>query len=95
MTGEITLRGKVLPVGGVKEKVLAAHRAGLKTLILPKDNEKDLADIPKHVLDSLNLYMVDTMDEVLKIALAEPVRPNLPSEDTPVQPSPPDDQITH
>ena len=95
MTGEITLRGKVLPVGGVKEKVLAAHRAGLKTLILPKDNEKDLADIPKHVLDSLNLYMVDTMDEVLKIALAEPVRPTLPSEATPVQPSPPDDQITH
>ncbi len=95
MTGEITLRGKVLPVGGVKEKVLAAHRAGLKTLVLPKDNEKDLADIPKHVLDSLNLYMVDTMDEVLKIALAEPVRPTLPSEDTPVQPSPPDDQITH
>ena len=94
MTGEITLRGKVLPVGGVKEKVLAAHRAGLTTLILPKDNEKDLADIPKHVLDSLNLYMVDTMDEVLKIALAEPVRPTLPSEATPVQPSPPDDQIT-
>ncbi len=95
MTGEITLRGKVLPVGGVKEKVLAAHRAGLKTLVLPKDNEKDLADIPKHVLDSLNLYMVDTMDEVLKIALAEPVRPTLPSEATPMQPSPPDDQITH
>jgi ATP-dependent Lon protease len=73
MTGEITLRGKVLPIGGVKEKVLAAHRAGVKTIIVPKDNEKDLADIPKNVLDVLNLYMVQTMDEVLKIALAEPL----------------------
>jgi ATP-dependent Lon protease len=73
MTGEITLRGKVLPIGGVKEKVLGAHRAGIKTIILPRDNEKDLADIPKNVLDSLDIYMVDTMDEVLKIALAEPL----------------------
>jgi ATP-dependent Lon protease len=73
MTGEITLRGKVLPIGGVKEKVLAAHRSGLKTIIVPKDNEKDLADIPKNVLDALDLYMVESMDEVLKIALAEPL----------------------
>jgi ATP-dependent Lon protease len=73
MTGEITLRGKVLPIGGVKEKILAAHRSGLKTIIVPKDNEKDLADIPKNVLDSLDVYMVESMDEVLKIALAEPL----------------------
>ena len=71
MTGEITLRGKVLPIGGVKEKVLAAHRAGVKNIILPKDNEKDLADIPKNMLDGLGLYLVQTMDEVLKIALTE------------------------
>ena len=58
MTGEITLRGKVLPIGGVKEKVLAAHRAGIKTIIMPKDNEKDLADIPKNVLDAMNMYLV-------------------------------------
>jgi ATP-dependent Lon protease len=73
MTGEITLRGKVLPIGGVKEKLLAAHRAGVKTIILPKENEKDLADIPKPVLDVLEIHMVETMDEVLKIALAEPL----------------------
>jgi ATP-dependent Lon protease len=73
MTGEITLRGKVLPIGGVKEKVLAAHRAGVTNIVLPRDNEKDLADIPKNVLDTLNVHMVSTMDEVLKIALAEPL----------------------
>ena len=95
MTGEITLRGKVLPIGGVKEKVLAAHRANLKTIILPKDNEKDLADIPKAVLDALDLYMVDTMDEVLKIALSEPVVPTLPAPDGPAVEAAADDQITH
>jgi len=77
MTGEITLRGKVLPIGGVKEKVLAAHRAGIRTIVLPRENEKDLADIPKAVLDVLKVYMVETMDEVLKIALAEPLPPPL------------------
>src|SRR2546426_1334562 len=85
MTGEITLRGKVLPIGGVKEKVLAAHRAGVKNIVLPKDNEKDLADIPKNVLDTLNIYMVQTMDEVLKIALAEPLAGGLPA-DAPAAP---------
>jgi len=93
MTGEITLRGKVLPIGGVKEKVLAAHRAGLTTIIMPKDNEKDLADIPKSVLDVLSIHLVETMDEVLKIALAGPL-PTLPAAaglERPVS----DDAITH
>ena len=95
MTGEITLRGKVLPIGGVKEKILAAHRANLTTIILPRDNEKDLADIPKAVLDALDLYMVDTMDEVLKIALTEPVGPRLPAPDAADVDAVADDQITH
>jgi ATP-dependent Lon protease len=69
MTGEITLRGKVLPIGGVKEKLLAAHRAGIKNVILPKENEKDLQDLPKDILDVLNVNLVETMDEVLQIAL--------------------------
>ncbi|MBA2334783.1 MAG: endopeptidase La [Blastocatellia bacterium] len=69
MTGEITLRGKVLPIGGVKEKLLAAHRFGLKTLILSKENEKDLADIPEEVREDLTIHTVDTIDEVLKFAL--------------------------
>jgi ATP-dependent Lon protease len=81
MTGEITLRGKVLPIGGVKEKVLAAHRAGIKNLLLPKDNEKDLADIPKNVLDVLSIHMVSHMDEVLKIALDGPLTPIPPTPD--------------
>ncbi len=69
MTGEITLRGKVLPVGGVKEKLLAAHRAGIREIILPKENEKDLQDIPKDVLEAVKVNLVESMDEVLKIAL--------------------------
>jgi ATP-dependent Lon protease len=94
MTGEITLRGKVLPIGGVKEKLLAAHRAGIFNIVLPKDNEKDLADIPKNVMDSLNLFMVETMDEVLKLALAGPLPARLPAE-SPVEPAVTDDTITH
>jgi ATP-dependent Lon protease len=75
MTGEITLRGKVLPIGGVKEKLLAAHRIGITTIILPRENEKDLADIPKNVLDAVSVQLVESVDEVLKIALAPPETP--------------------
>jgi len=69
MTGEITLRGKVLPVGGLREKVLAAHRAGLTTVIIPKRNTKDLVDIPKRARNDLAIVPVEHMDEVLNIAL--------------------------
>ncbi len=70
MTGEITLRGKVLPIGGLKEKLLAAHRGGIKTIIIPKENEKDLKDIPKKILSVLKIIPVANMDEVLRNALA-------------------------
>ncbi|MFC1647070.1 endopeptidase La [Patescibacteria group bacterium] len=69
MTGEITLRGRILEIGGVKEKVIAAHRAGIKTVVLPKNNKKDLEDIPKHVSSDLTFYFVEHMDEVLKHVL--------------------------
>jgi len=75
MTGEITLRGKVLPIGGVKEKLLAAHRIGVSTVILPRENEKDLADVPKNVIEGVRVELVDHIDEVLKIALLPPEIP--------------------
>jgi ATP-dependent Lon protease len=72
MTGEITLRGKVLPVGGIKEKVLAARRAGIKTIIMPRRNERDLEDIPEELRRELTMHFVDTVDEVLALALRSP-----------------------
>ena len=70
MTGEITLRGKVLPIGGLKEKLLAAHRAGIREAILPADNKKDLADLPDLIKNEMKLNWVEQMDEVLEIALS-------------------------
>jgi ATP-dependent Lon protease len=75
MTGEITLRGKVFPIGGVKEKLLAAHRIGITTIVLPRENEKDLADIPQNVLQAMTVELVENVDEVLKIALVPPAAP--------------------
>jgi ATP-dependent Lon protease len=75
MTGEITLRGRVLPIGGLKEKLLAALRGGIKTVLIPRDNEKDLADIPDNVKAFLKIVPVATVDEVLRLALTRPLTP--------------------
>ena len=75
MTGEVTVTGQVLPIGGLKEKLLAAHRAGIKHVIIPKDNEKDLVDIPQKIKDEIKLTPVETADEVLKIALTKELKP--------------------
>ena len=75
MTGEITLRGRVLPIGGLKEKILAAKRAKLTTVILPYRNKKDLEEIPKHLLKGIHLSFADTMDDVMKIALRRKAKP--------------------
>jgi ATP-dependent Lon protease len=72
MTGEITLRGLVLPVGGIKEKVLAGMRAGIKTIILPKKNEKDLEEIPEHIRNQMNFQFIQRMDEAIELALKHP-----------------------
>jgi len=76
MTGEITLRGKVLPVGGIKEKILAARRSGIKDIILPKDNQKDIEEIKPVYLKGLNFHYVDKMIEVINIALDTKTAPN-------------------
>jgi ATP-dependent Lon protease len=75
MTGEVTLRGRVLPIGGLKEKLLAALRAGIKTVLIPADNEKDLAEIPENVKAGLKIIPVSNVDEVLKVALVRQPEP--------------------
>src|SRR5881296_1354993 len=87
MTGEITLRGKVLPIGGLKEKLLAAHRAGLFEVVLPQDNEKDLAEVPENLRNAMKLHFVDTMDQVLAVALEQPLPEiGIPPEAQPMAP---------
>ncbi len=99
MTGEITLRGSVLPIGGVKEKVLAAFRYGIRTIVLPKENEKDLADIPEDIGRQLEFRLVENMDEVLAAALVEPIpQTGLAKGDGPERPlgdSPAGGPLTH
>ena len=74
MTGEITLRGLVLPIGGLKEKLLAAHRAGIKKVLIPVENKKDLIEVPKTILDTIEIIPVKNVEEVLKIALIKPLK---------------------
>jgi ATP-dependent Lon protease len=85
MTGEITLRGKVLPIGGVKEKLLAAHRAGITTVVLPKENAKDLVELPEDVKQALSIHTIDSIDDVWQIALEEPlIKGEVPTEGVPI-----------
>ena len=75
MTGEVTLSGKVLAIGGLKEKLLAASRGGIKTVIIPKENEKDLSEIPNNIKDGLDIKPISVVDEALEIALVNPLIP--------------------
>ena len=94
MTGEITLRGRVLPIGGLKSKILAAHLSGAKIVILPRKNEKDLRDIPDEIRKSIKLVLVDTMEQVLEAALRRKPKPlvteppKIIKGDTPIDPEP-------
>jgi ATP-dependent Lon protease len=98
MTGEITVRGRVLPIGGLKEKLLAAHRQGILEVVVPKENEKDLAEVPENIRKDMKLHTVSFMDEVLKIALereivALPLAPTATAADLVGRPS--EDNLTH
>ena len=97
MTGEITVRGRVLPIGGLKEKLLAAHRQGILEVVLPKDNEKDLADIPENIRKEMKLHFVFSMDEVLKIALEREIvaLPLAPAASAAELAGRPEDNLTH
>ena len=75
MTGEVTLTGQVLPIGGLKEKLLAAHRAGIKEVLIPKENEKDLVDMPKKIIDDIKITPVEYADQVINIALTKELKP--------------------
>jgi ATP-dependent Lon protease len=94
MTGEITLRGKVLAIGGLKEKLLAALRAGIFEVILPRANEKDVAELPDNIKNSIKLHFVDQMDEVLKLALEGPLPTPLPADTEVLAAVPPADVAT-
>ena len=83
MTGEITLRGQVLPIGGLKEKILAARRAHIDTVVCPKLNKKDLDEVPPHLRRGMSFHLVDNVDEVLTLALVPPAAPKLPTRTPP------------
>ena len=94
MTGEITLRGKVLPIGGLKEKLLAALRAGIFEAILPRGNEKDLSELPDNIKNAMKLHFVDQMDEVLALALESPLPASVPAEAEVLAAVPPNTEVT-
>ena len=93
MTGEVTLRGRVFPIGGLKEKLLAALRGNIKTVLIPKENEKDLVEIPDNVKRGMKIIPVETVDDVLKNALTEELKPIVPEVD-PAHAAKPDDGLS-
>jgi ATP-dependent Lon protease len=97
MTGEITVRGRVLPIGGLKEKLLAAHRQGIREIVLPKENERDLAEIPENIRKDMKLHFTFSMDEVLKIALEREIvaLPLAPAATAAELTARPEDNLTH
>jgi len=92
MTGEITLRGEVLPIGGLKEKLLAAHRGGIETVLIPEENEKDLAEIPKNIKDKLTIVPVKWIDQVMEHALVRMPLPEIAKDESKSGPKTPPDE---